>query len=47
MLMWLAIHNVPHRSLTKLANDGLLHLDCADDNAVTWLRDVTMKALTI
>ena len=37
-------NNVESRPLTKLA-DSDLQLHSADDNAVIWLRDVTMKAL--
>jgi len=31
--------------LIKLGDDGLLQLHTADDNAVDWPRDVTIKAL--
>jgi len=31
--------------LTELADNGLLQLHSANDNAVAWLADVTMKAL--
>lgn len=39
-------HIVESSSLTKLVDDGLLQLHCADDNVVTWLRDVAMKPFT-
>ena len=44
MLMWSATCYEPHCGVTP-ADDCLVQLHSADDNAVTWLKDKAMKVV--